>query len=155
MSDNVLSVIPIDPRWQPSPQQADCARDLLTQLAPHDPDRLDWELRTEWHETITVVDCGANLERITCPLCAAGIDTEWWGDLLEERCDEGFDDLAATVPCCGARTALDELRYDWPCGFARFEPALWNPGRDLLTDEELEALGQALGHPVRQILAHI
>ena len=155
MSENVLSVIPTSPSWQPTLEQADRARELLAQLAPADPDRLDWDLKVEWHETITVVDCGANLERITCPQCRSQIDTEWWGDLLEERFNDGFDDLTATAPCCDRRVMLNELEYHWPCGFARFELALWNPGRDWLPDEELFAIAQALGHPVRQILAHI
>lgn len=138
MSENILSIIPTDPRWQPEPEAADRARALLAQLAPN-PDRTDDELTAEWHETITVVDCGANLERITCPLCGSTIDTAWWGDLLEERYEDAFDDLTAT----------------WPCGFARFELAAWNPGRGWFTDQELSLIAQALGHPVRQILAHI
>ena len=77
------------------------------------------------------------------------------GDLLEERFEDGFEDLSATVPCCGRPTTLDEHDYDWPCGFARFELAVWSPGRDWLTDQELSMLARALGHPVRQILAHI
>lgn len=154
MSENILSIIPTNPRWQPEPEAADRARALLTQLTPN-PDRTDDELTAKWHETITVVDCGANLERITCPLCGSAIDTAWWGDLLEERYEDGFDDLAATAPCCGRPTTLDKLDYDWPCGFARFELAVWNPGRDWLTDQELSLVAQALGHPVRQILAHI
>ncbi|MFF2511501.1 hypothetical protein [Streptomyces sp. NPDC058086] len=44
---------------------------------------------------------------------------------------------------------------DWPCGFARFEIAVWNPARLWFSDEELTVLGDALGHPVRQIRAHI
>ena len=154
MSENVLSIIPTDPRWQPGHQRVVRARLLLAKLAP-DPDRDESDLKAAWHETITVVDCGGNLERITCPLCGAVIDTEWWGDLLEERCDAGFDNLIATVPCCGGHASLNDLEYEWPCGFARFELALWNPGRDRLTDQELSAIAHALGHPVRQILAHI
>jgi hypothetical protein len=69
--------------------------------------------------------------------------------------DEGFDNLIATVPCCGGQSSLNDLEYEWPCGFARFELALWNPGRGWLTEQELSAIAQALGHPVRQILAHI
>jgi len=50
---------------------------------------------------------------------------------------------------------LTDLDYDWPCAFARFEIEIWNPGRDPFTDGELESIAQAIGHPVRQILAHI
>jgi hypothetical protein len=47
------------------------------------------------------------------------------------------------------------LDYDWPCGFARFEVAAWNPSRDWFTDDELALFADALGHDVRQIMAHI
>lgn len=76
-------------------------------------------------------------------------------DLLDERHDECFEDLMVDAPCCGGRTSLNNLHYEWPCGFARFELALWNPGRGWLTDEELSALARALGRPVRQIFAHM
>ncbi|WP_030677653.1 hypothetical protein [Streptomyces cellulosae] len=51
--------------------------------------------------------------------------------------------------------SLDALDYDWPCGFARFEIAIWNPERAWFSDEELTAIGHALGHPVQQVRAHI
>ena len=75
MSENILSVVPTDPRWQPAPEAGERARAVLAQLAPN-PDRTDGELTAEWHETITVVDCGANLERIACPVCGSAVDTE-------------------------------------------------------------------------------
>ncbi len=107
------------------------------------------------HEVVTAVDSGGNLERIGCPLCRAAIDTEWWGDLLEAHRDDGFTTLAVEVPCCGGSTTLDVLDYDWPCGFARFEIAIWNPERLWFSEAELTALGERLGHPVKQIRAHI
>ncbi|WP_181387329.1 hypothetical protein [Streptomyces sp. Act143] len=60
-----------------------------------------------------------------------------------------------SVPCCGAATTLDRLDYDWPCGFARFEIAVRNPETGGLSEEQLASVAQALGHPVRQIQAHI
>ncbi|MFF3420587.1 hypothetical protein ACFYW9_38905 [Streptomyces sp. NPDC002698] len=47
------------------------------------------------------------------------------------------------------------LDYDWPCGFARFEIAVRNPERLWFSEDELTALGDRLGHPVKQIRAHI
>jgi hypothetical protein len=156
MSVTVLSVIPTDPRWQPEPARAERARTLVAGLLSMERRGFD-EIRVTWHKQVAVVDCGENLQRITCPHCAAEIDAQWWSDLLEEhfRLGEGFDDLTETVPCCRRRTALTDLDYDWPCGFARFEIEIWNPDRDPFTDGELESIAQAIGHPVRQILAHI
>ena len=151
LSDNILSVIPTDPYWQPGRDAADRAAALAAELAPGDLT----EVKASFHDTVTVVDCGANLSRIGCPGCGAEIDTGWWGDLLEERVDAGFDDLTVTVPCCGAATALPDLPYDWPCGFARFEIEIWNPDRDWFSEAEMAALAAALGHPVTQVLAHL
>ncbi len=63
--------------------------------------------------------------------------------------------LVVTVPCCDVETSLNELVYDWPMGFARFRIEILYPNRAWLTDEELTALTDALGHPLRQILIHI
>lgn len=59
MSDDVLSVIPADPHWQPEPSRAEQARDLIATLVPVDPDAADPEIRISWHQAITVIDCGA------------------------------------------------------------------------------------------------
>lgn len=155
MSDDVLSIIPTDPYWQPDQDAADHAAALAADLSPGVPDDADVEIDVTWHETLAVVDCGANLEKIGCPLCGASIDTAWWGELLEAHCDDGFTTLEIQVPCCGGQTSLDALDYDWPCGFARFEIAIWNPARVWFDDDELAAVANVLGHPVRQVRAHI
>ncbi|GAB3880709.1 hypothetical protein [Microbispora bryophytorum] len=155
MSDDILSIIPTDPYWQPARDAAERAAAIVADLAPGKPDGVDAEVDVEWHDNVAVIACGANLERIGCPHCGASIDTEWWHDLLETHSDEGFANLAVKTPCCGADSSLDALEYDWPCGFARFEIAVWNPQRAWFSDAELAVLGAALGHPVRQIRAHI
>ncbi|MEU7281586.1 hypothetical protein AB0A69_22845 [Streptomyces sp. NPDC045431] len=154
MSEDVLSIIPTDPRWQPERDAVDHLLSLVRELTPGVVEG-DAEIDVTWHDEITAVDCGGNLERIGCPLCQASIDTEWWADLLEAHCDDGFTTLAIEAPCCGGSTTLDALDYDWPCGFARFEVAIWNPDYPAFGEEELTALANRLGHPVKQIRAHI
>ncbi|MET7383392.1 hypothetical protein ABZT08_32165 [Streptomyces sp. NPDC005526] len=83
------------------------------------------------------------------------VETRWWADLPGAHCDDGFATLAVVVACCGAATSLDALEYDWPCGFARFGIAIWNPEHAWFSDEEMTAIGNALGHPVQQVRAHI
>ncbi|WP_225099717.1 hypothetical protein [Streptomyces sp. CoH27] len=162
MSESVLSVIPTDPHWQPATEPGQRAAALVLELVsgapddPHaDPDAV--ELDVGWHEAITAVDCGSNLVGIGCPRCGGPIDPDWYRDLLEAYAEQGdgLPTLDITTPCCTTDTSLDRLDYDWPCGFARFEIAAWNPQRFLLTPEELIAVGRILGHPVRQILARI
>ncbi|MFF8401706.1 hypothetical protein ACF06P_08745 [Streptomyces sp. NPDC015684] len=153
MSDDVLSIIPSDPQWQPDRDTAARVVALVEDLTASAADGAEVEMT--WHDVVVVVDCGTNLERIGCPLCQGTLDRQWWGDLLEDHCDDGFTTLAIDVPCCGGATTLDALDYDWPCGFARFEIAIWNPERPWFSDDELAALADRLGHPVRQIRAHI
>ncbi|MEU5596483.1 hypothetical protein [Streptomyces sp. NPDC020298] len=159
MSDDILSVIPTDPYWQPGRAAGEQAAALVTRLVSDLPDDSDTDLDdiqidVDWYDTLTVVDCGENLERIGCPHCGAELDREWYANLIEAHPD-GFPTLTFTVPCCSTATPLNTLDYDWPCGFARFEIAVWNPERIWFTDEELADLADALGHPVRQIRAHI
>jgi NAD-dependent SIR2 family protein deacetylase len=155
VSDDILSVIPADPYWQPDQNQAGRAVSAVAALLPEGLDGMEPEIEVERHQSVHVVDCGGNLSTITCPRCATQIDTSWWGDLIEERGEGGFDDLTAVLPCCGRTESLTGLDYDWPCGFARFEIAIWNPERDWFDDEELAEIAEALGHPVRQIVTHI
>ncbi|MFE5191865.1 hypothetical protein [Streptomyces sp. NPDC056628] len=155
MSDDVLSVIPTDPQWQPDQAAGERAAALAAGMAPGLPDGVASGIDVTWHDALTAIDCGGNLEPIGCPHCRASIDTEWYADLLEEHAGEGFPTLAVTVPCCGAATALDVLTYDWPCGFARFEIAFWNPARDWFDEDDLATFAAALGHPVKQVRAHI
>jgi hypothetical protein len=155
VSDDVLSVIPTDPVWQPERAVGERVAALAEKLAPGLPDGVEVEIDVDWYDAIVAVDCGENLERIRCPHCRGCIDREWYADLLEAHAEDGFATLDVTVPCCGAATSLDALDYDWPCGFARFEIAVWNPERDWFGDEDLAAFADVLGHPVRQIRAHI
>lgn len=41
-------------------------------------------IKVEINETPVFVDCGENLERISCPECSAGLDFEWWGDSMDK-----------------------------------------------------------------------
>jgi hypothetical protein len=137
MSDDVLSVIPTDCHWQPDHAAADRAAAIAADLAPGLPGGTEVRIDVTWYDTVTAVDCGVNLERIGCPHCGASIDTTWWDALLEAHRHDGFASLVVPVPCCDEVTSLDALDYDWPCGFARFEIAIWNPERIWFSEEEL------------------
>lgn len=154
MSDFYVSLIPTDVDWQPPGEAAAEAAAYVARVFD-DPNGMQ-EITVEFYERITAVDAGENLQRITCPRCTGDISLEWYADLIEQAEGE-FDNLDVKVPCCGATVALDTLQFDWPCGFARFEIAVANPARAELefTADELNAVAAILGHPVRQILAHI
>ncbi|NRQ38846.1 hypothetical protein HII36_44545 [Nonomuraea sp. NN258] len=150
----VVSVIPADPRWQPSREAAERCAALLRELLPEGASGQDVDV--EWHEAVTIVHPHEDLTRIVCHLCGRSIDPGWLHALAESSLwDESLTDLQAQVPCCRARVSLTDLTYEEPCGFARFEIAVWNPGRGPLTEAELARLGAALGHEVRQIRARV
>jgi hypothetical protein len=155
MSDFYTSVIPADVTWQPTREAAAEAEAYVRRAFP-DPNGTGQEVTVEFYDRVTAVDAGENIIRISCPRCAGDIPLDWYDNLIEETRGK-FDTLDVTVPCCGALVSLDMLRFDWPSGFARFEIAVRNPARadGEFTAEELHIVAAILGHPVRQILAHI
>ncbi len=118
MSDNYLTVIPVDPYWQPSKGAADRAAARLSGMLPDDDARRG--LEAKWHDSVEVILCGNNLEKISCPHCGVELTTGWWAEAVSDRYDVSFPTLMVMVPCCGVETSLNELVYDWPMGFARF-----------------------------------
>ena len=154
MSDNYLTVIPTDPYWRPGREAADRAAAVLAGMLPDDDARRGMDVM--WHDTVEMVHCYANLTKISCPCCGAALDTgDWWGKAVSDGYDSGFPTLMVTVPCCAAETSINDLVYDWPMGFAQFRIEVLYPNRGWLTDAELAAVTDALGHPLRQILIHI
>lgn len=107
VSDDVLSVVPSDPHWQPDPATGHHVAQLVKSLSLVDGDG-GW-CEVDWHDDVALVDCGGNLARIGCPSCGRQLDDEWWRDLLEARhtSGSGLADLAVVVPCCGAATTSE------------------------------------------------
>jgi hypothetical protein len=56
VSDDVLSVIPTDPQWQPDQAAAGRAAALAADLAPGLPDGVDVEIDVTWYDALTPVD---------------------------------------------------------------------------------------------------
>ncbi|MFH9662381.1 hypothetical protein ACH4NF_04600 [Streptomyces sp. NPDC017248] len=146
MSDIILTVVPVDPQWQPGQDAAGRAVRALAALTPEDDGT-----KATWHDEMTFVDCGGNLEQVACPRCDSVLDRTWLRDRVSDVAGAGT--LAVVLPCCGTGLSLNDLVYRDPCGFARFDISVWNPGRSWLTDSELNTVGEALGHPVRQVMA--
>lgn len=149
MSDDWLRLIPADPSWTPSPERAERAVAKLFSLAP-DADRVEAEV----YEEVTFIDQGSNFERLNCPACRAELTMEWWTERMDEAAVSSFSQLEATTPCCATATTLNEVSYDWPAGFARVEISALNPRRSWLDETELGQVADALGHPLRQVMAH-
>ncbi|NHA70089.1 hypothetical protein [Phycicoccus flavus] len=154
MSDNWIRVIPTSPSWQPEPEAAKSAVDYLSGLFAG-PDNAVDDVRAELHKDTALIDSGVNTASFTCAACSAVTGVEWVLDLVNERCED-LSDLDVHLPCCGAHARLNDLDYDWPMGFARFEIGVLNARRARyeLDEAELHEVGRLVGHPVRQVLAH-
>jgi hypothetical protein len=89
------------------------------------------EIDVDVYEHVTLIDCGENLERITCPQCGAPIFIEWWSDWMDELAAGGWEqadvDAPTRSPCCGGAVTVRSLDYEWPMGFARFTVDVWHP----------------------------
>ncbi len=148
MSTNVLKLIPTSPQFVPNEATIDKALKLLAEFFP--------EARQVTYtvtDQVQFVDPGANFERVSCPLCGTEIDDESWRQAMDAAYQTDFRDLSARVPCCGGVVSLNDLQYEWPAGFARFELQVYEPGADI-DDEKLELLRSALGCDLRKIWAH-
>lgn len=154
MSDNWIRVIPISPSWQPEPEAAKSAVDYVSRLFAG-PDNAADDVEAEFHEDTALIDSGVNTASFTCAACSTVTGIAWVLDLIDER-SEDLSDLDVHLPCCGARASLNDLDYDWPMGFARFEIGVLNASRAgyELDEAELNEVGRLLRHPVRQVLAH-
>lgn len=145
MTDHFLILIPTDPYFTPTLEQAQIANDYLVSLLP-EAEIVIWNAS----ETVEFVDCGDNFARILCPACGSEIAIPDWQQMMDAAYASHFADLTANVPRCGAVGSLNDLHYEWPAGFARFTLEALNPNADL-DDSHLLTLESILGCPIRKI----
>jgi hypothetical protein len=147
MSVNTLKLIPTSPEYVPRDTVQQRACDLLESFFPDVK-----ETSCETTEAVRFVDQGQNWERVLCPVCGSDLDPEWWSQAMDAAHQTGFKNLLVKVPCCGAVSSLNDLRYELPAGFARFILEVRDPDRDM-DDEQLITLEQVLGCKLRKIWA--
>jgi hypothetical protein len=163
VSDNWLRIIPTEPEWVPPVEARFAALETFRRLVPNAE-----EVEELVYDSVEFIDQGANFEKASCPRCGAVLSTvapdvhdhdgDWlWAtfDAGYDRQSERFTTLRATTPCCRVEVSLNDLIWDWPAGFARYELSAMNPDRDRLSLEEVAQLQAAMGHPVREIWQHI
>jgi hypothetical protein len=145
MSDNWLQYLPKDPGFRPSPKAAAEVESLLRAWLPEAE-----AVKSDFHEQISFFGGGTNFSGALCPACNA--DTEsWWTDAMETAAQAGFVDLGCTASCCGASVSLNELKYNWPAGFAIYSLEAMNPNSRGLIAAQIARLGQELGCELREI----
>ena len=151
MSDNWLRVIPTDPTFVPGSQVVRRGVDLLARLAPASASG-EAAREVDFGKT-DFVDAGTNFQSVTCPWCDNAIDLDLWHDWMRTAAAKEFKQLHVRTRCCDVTTSLNELRYDWPQGFARWCLEVMNPTAPL-SDAQLEDVAEAVGHQIRAIYAH-
>lgn len=149
MSDNFLRFIPTDPGFVPSSEGSASALQALRAWMPE-----AHEVTAAVSAEIQFVDQGANFERVFCSACGVELPIGAWLEALERARLAEFRDLGIVMPCCGARSSLNELRLEWPAGFARFVLEAMNPNIPDLSDRQHARLEQILGTRLRKIWAH-
>ncbi len=125
MSYNYLHLIPTDYNYVPSSEQIQRAVSIISE------NPLESEPDVVISDNVEFVDSRSNMEAVYCPQCGLKLEWAWWGDAMDRAFKTGFRDLSIDTPCRGLATSLNDLRYVWPCGFARFRISFLSPGRDL------------------------
>ena len=148
MSDRYLCLFPSDPQYVPEAGAQQAGLALFQSFLP-ETDAENFKM--DVFDTVQVVHPIQNLYQISCPVCRAQVDEDWWYKTLNDLYDvrAGFARLLIRMPCCGATCSLNDLKYQEPVGFARYYVEVLYPDRDL-TEDELEQLEQALGCHLRK-----
>ncbi len=148
MSTDVLSIIPADPNFVPDDIARERAKTLFASLVPGAQ-----EVKASVSQHVAFVDQGENFDRVYCPSCGVDVGVPWWQKSMGEAYRTKFANLSVTLPCCGAASSLNDLRYDLPAGFARFTLQATEPQNDI-DDQDIRSLEKILGTPLRKIWAH-
>lgn len=148
MSDYIMKIIPADFTYSVTGEQAKRTLSFLRAMVKAN------DITFLSSETPVFVDCGSNLEMIVCPCCGEQLDFGWWGEAMNIAGKEEFKNLSITMPCCGEKSTLNDLDYEFPCGFACAEFDILNPSTDF-DSQILSEVEELVGCPVRVIRAHV
>lgn len=148
MSDTFLRLIPQEPRFVPSREAEEAAVYALRMLFP------TAKVSAHRFSEIEFVDQGSNFERVVCPNCKQEIAGPQWLEWVEESYSKSrLKERTVKLLCCGVRSDLNDLIYEWPAGFAMFKLEVWEPG-GWLSLAVMEQIKSILGCRIRQILTH-
>lgn len=148
MSDYLVKIIPAEPENKITMEAAEAITKRIYESIKSDT----VEFKSEGSPFF--VDCGSNLDEIKCPICGEVLDFGWWGEAMEEAGENRFLDLSVVLPCCGAKSSLNELKYHFPCGFARTVITIHNP-EEGISEELLMEIERIAGISVKVIHSHL
>ena len=148
MSDYIIRMIPSDPYLKIPEQTLESAKDLLARKIVCD------RIQIRSSNEPSFIDCGSNLHSISCPYCGNKIDLSWWGKEMDKAYNNYFASLDVCLPCCKKESSLNDLKYDFPCGFACSVVEVLNPSGEI-TEGLQEQIREIIGSPIRMIYVHI
>ncbi len=140
MSDHYVILIPDSPTYVPSKEAQERALALFREFTPNAD-----TTSAEEFASVRFMDCGGNFETVACPDCGMELEQAWFGRAMGEDYEDGFRLSPIVLPCCSKRRRLDELVFEWPQGFARFQLEALNPRIGDLPQEVIARLEQILG----------
>ena len=148
MSDVIEKIIPVDPFIKIPIDDLQSARELISYKVAYDSITIDTS------EYPVFIDCGGNLESISCPKCGAQISFDVWGELMDKAYESSFSDLDVMLPCCNSKVSLNDLNYNHECGFSHCAISILNPQKTI--DEDLrESIESLLRTKIKIVHAHI
>ncbi len=153
MSAYYIKIIPADPYCHVDMQTAQNVQSYLEKCI------VVMSVEIKMHVSPAFVDSGAYLEKIACPFCGSEL-WDWWGEEMDRAAAESGEDGLftrldeTTLPCCGRKASLNDLKYDFPCGFACTEFILLYP-REQLTQQHIETVERIMGMQVKVIHSRI
>jgi hypothetical protein len=142
---NYLILIPTDPTYAPTDEQAEAGADALEALVP-DAEEVTYDM----FDDVRFIDGGQAFEAITCPLCGKDAQS-WWHNAMDKAAEAEFEELACIATCCGGQTNLNALIYQPAAAFTRFTLVATNAGVGGLSGAELAAVGAPLGCELRVV----
>jgi hypothetical protein len=151
MSEFHYKLIPTIPDYVPEVAAREAA---LARLKSFLPDAR--QVTAEVRERVEFVPAMGNFETVSCPACGTILDDKWWVRAMDTVYGPGgFTNLAVTLPCCGAASSLNDLRYYFPQGFARCVLSAFEPNVPDLEDWQIYELEEVLDCTLREIWVHI
>lgn len=151
MSDSYYKLIPSDPDYVPDAATRERARARFATFVPKAE-----QVTAAVSEHVEFVPAMGNSETVSCPVCGALLDNDWWVRAMDAAYSEhGFVALAVTLPCCGAASSLNDLHYHFPQGFARFVLSAFEPNIFDLEDWQVRELEELLGCKLRKVWVHV
>ena len=146
MSDTVCKIIPADPNTKIASDKMDAAKKYIEDILECD------SVNVQYSDNPKFIDCGSNLERIKCPVCGRELGFDWWQGAMSTASKSSFTGLDVVLPCCNKASSLNELDYDFKCGFASCEIDIVNPAKDI-DDELIEAISKLLACDISVVIA--